>query len=241
MVANKTMFNIPEIGSLYYDTIFLCASEPILYTCLDDLNNLYLCVFCEESAKQRKWLVAPVSPDNIIDMLEDKITIRDCFLASDKDKYSFIYKNNKLSFKINDKGDWDANKSPSLPVKGAFMEADEDEFTEEIEYFESLVTKNKVFTQIGTQRIDDTLLDDNNLTPTFDIENISVVYSNSIDNEVSINKSNVIWDSKKPLEIDTVSFNTDKTINTKDIWHSPDKIDISSLSNNYKVANVCAA
>lgn len=45
----------------------------------------------------------------------------------------------------------------------------------------------------------------------------------------------------KTLEIDTVSFNTDKTINTKDIWHSPDKIDISSLSNNYNIANVCAA
>lgn len=130
MRANmNTFFDIPGIGSLHYHYIFLDGVQPILFTCADKENNLYLCSYCEANATQHKWLVAPVEQQDIIDMLKDKITIRECFTRSKKDKYTFIFKEDKMQLIINDTTDWDYDTSPSLPVKGEYLEAEADEFT----------------------------------------------------------------------------------------------------------------
>ena len=105
----KVAFKLPQIGSLWYENIFVSETHPILYTCIDKQNNHYICLFSVESAKLRKWLISPVETQTIIDMLEDKITIREC-LAQRKNKnpnkYTVVQVGNRLNCLINEPVDW---------------------------------------------------------------------------------------------------------------------------------------
>lgn len=142
----KVAFKLPRIGSLWYENIFVSETNPILYTCVDKQNNHYICLFSVESAKLRKWLISPVEIQAIVDMLEDKITIREC-LAQRKNKnpnkYTVVQVGNKLSCLINEPVDWDYGASKVLPTKGAYMEAEEDEFKEEIQEYLEMQRKTK--------------------------------------------------------------------------------------------------
>lgn len=142
----KVAFKLPQIGSLWYENIFVSETHPILYTCVDKQNNHYICLFSVESAKLRKWLISPVEIQTIIDMLEDKITIREC-LAQRKNKnpnkYTFVQVGNKLSCLINEPVDWDYEASKVLPTRGAYMEAEEDEFKEEIQEYREMQRKQQ--------------------------------------------------------------------------------------------------
>lgn len=50
--------NIDEIGDLYLDYVFLeYECEPIYFTCVDDFENIYLCLCSEIRGKQR-WVIS---------------------------------------------------------------------------------------------------------------------------------------------------------------------------------------
>lgn len=50
--------NIDEIGDLYLDYVFLeYEYEPIYFTCVDDFENIYLCLCSEIRGKQR-WVIS---------------------------------------------------------------------------------------------------------------------------------------------------------------------------------------
>ena len=142
----KVAFKLPQIGSLWYENIFVSETHPILYTCIDKQNNHYICLFSVESAKLRKWLISPVEIQTIIDMLEDKITIRECFAQrknKNPNKYTVVQVGNRLNCLINEPVDWNYETSKVLPTKGAYMEAEEDEFKEEIEEYLEMQRKQK--------------------------------------------------------------------------------------------------
>ena len=72
----------------------------------------------------QKWLVTNISPEIIIKLLRNKITIRDSFLKEDGLKYSILYDKNMGNFKIekDNINDWDSEKSINLPTAGEFMD-----------------------------------------------------------------------------------------------------------------------
>lgn len=129
-------FSIPDIGDLRLDRILFADSFPILFTCVDVHNHLYLCLDCVTEPGYKKWLISPVSSNTIIKMLQDEITIRESF-SSKGDKYTLIYdiKRRKWSCITNDKNDWNMENSVCLPIAGEYMEAEDDEYKEDIEYY----------------------------------------------------------------------------------------------------------
>lgn len=131
------MILIPNVGQLDLDCILFGDSSPILFTCLDNNKNLYLCLQCYEDNSSGKWLATSVSPNTIIDMLENKVTLRDSFLINKEDIYTIIYnyRTQKFIYKINDEDDYNT----CLPVPGEYMDSEEDEFSEEIEHFKSMI------------------------------------------------------------------------------------------------------
>lgn len=136
----NNFFNFKEIGVLEVDKVFFESYYPILFTCINERKELFLCVCCQADSKIRKWLVTNVSPKTIIELLSNKVTIRESFLKGKGLKYTIIYDVENKSYKIEEENaeDWNAETSVDLPTVGEYMEAEEDEFAEEIEYFRNL-------------------------------------------------------------------------------------------------------
>lgn len=121
---------------LYIDKIIFESYFPIIFTCKDDKNNIYMCVCCQNNEKGIKWLVGKTDSKSIVKVLEDKITIRELLLYNTEEHISIECINGDYSVEYNN-SDWKEN-SIYLPKKDSYIYADEGEFDEEIKYFQSL-------------------------------------------------------------------------------------------------------
>ncbi len=117
-------FKFEETGELKIDKILFESYHPILFTCINEKADMFLCVCCQADSNIQKWLVTNISPEIIIKLLRNEITIRDSFLKEDGLKYSILYDKNMGNFKIekDNINDWDSEKSINLPTAGEFMD-----------------------------------------------------------------------------------------------------------------------
>lgn len=127
-------FLLPEIGNISLDKILFEGSYPILFTCKADNGELFLCVCCQMNNVGIKWLIASTDSVTIIDILTNKITLRNSFLKGAK-KFSFSLVEGVENVIVGDKDDWDAENSIFLPDFGEYMDATSDEFKDEINYY----------------------------------------------------------------------------------------------------------
>lgn len=138
----KNFFNIEPFGELYIDRIFFEANAPILFSCKNADNQLFLSVCCVSNSTMNKWLVSKINIDTLIELLSDKITIRDAFLYSSKYKYTIIQQKENLQILASEDcpGDW-SNDSIFLPTADEYIDAEDAEFVDDIAYFTSLRVK----------------------------------------------------------------------------------------------------
>ena len=120
-------------GRLFIDKILFESNIPILFVCKNEKDELFLCVCCQSNNNGRKWLVSGVDEETIIKMLSDRISLREAFLADDSFRLSVQRTKDGISIGYNEE-DW-KEESIYLPKKGEYMEAEEGEFDEEIEYY----------------------------------------------------------------------------------------------------------
>lgn len=69
---NTFFKDIPGIGSLKIEYVFYECGEPTLFVCIDSGENRYLCACCRLG---EEWLVARVSKDALVRMIDDKVTL----------------------------------------------------------------------------------------------------------------------------------------------------------------------
>ena len=137
-------FDIPEIGCLYLDKIIVeGAYYPQLFTCFSDSGNLFLCVCFQKNAEGVGYLLARTTPENIIDLLTNRITLRDSFLIDIKDKYLIFQKDEKTLITSESKQTLISSREKYLPDEGEFLDSDKNEFTDEINYYKKISLKKK--------------------------------------------------------------------------------------------------
>lgn len=137
----KMKFDLPEVGRIAEDKVLFFGSYPVLFTCTDDRGGLYVCVCCKAEPDAKKWLITKTSPEMVLKLLKDQISIRDAFVRSSQFRYSIDW-NSKNGLSVQRDGtDWDPDTSVYLPTKGEYMESDEGEFSEEIEHYEKMISK----------------------------------------------------------------------------------------------------
>lgn len=115
--------------NLYEDLIFVDDIYPVLFTCVDDWENTYLCSCYFADPSKILWLVTKTEPERVIDLLNNKVTIRELF---EPDELWAICKakNEEIQVKrIEDCKNFDEN---AFPAEGEYMDADTGEFEEEI-------------------------------------------------------------------------------------------------------------
>lgn len=139
------IFDFKETGVLEIDKVFFESYYPILFTCKNDKNDLFLCVCCQADSSIKKWLLTTVSAETILKLLSNEITIRDSFLTKNGNKYSIIFKNKKYNLEVDNTKDWDPEKSIDLPTTGEYLDAEGDEYLDEIEYYKNYKIMNRYF------------------------------------------------------------------------------------------------
>ena len=143
-LSSMLNFEFKEIGKLRLDRVLFESYHPILFTCLNEKNELFLCVCCQADKERKKWLITTVRPSTVVDMLLNRITIRDAFLIDNGKKYSIIYRYDHCEYALEDNNlvDWDIEKSIYLPTAGEYMDTEDDEFSQEISYFTDMMIQS---------------------------------------------------------------------------------------------------
>lgn len=129
---------IDKIGNLKYDELLFSSYYPILFVCKNDKNELFLVVCCTHNGKETRHLITKTTPTDIIDLLNDKITIRDCFLLNKEYQFSLVHSNDTIEVFEHLELDWGEN-STNLPDKGEFIEAEENEFIDVIAKYKNML------------------------------------------------------------------------------------------------------
>lgn len=139
----NNFFDFKETGALKLDKVLFESFYPILFTCRNAEGDLFLCVCCDDNKLMRKWLITKVKPTTVIELLSNKTTMRDAFLKDNGTKFSIILDNasRKYSIEIDNNDDWNPEMSIDLPTPGEYIDAEEDEFLEEIQYYKYYIHK----------------------------------------------------------------------------------------------------
>lgn len=70
---------IKHWGNLYVEHIFITFEcEPILFTCINEHNDLYL-VLCNEIRNEYKWIIAPISINELEKLINKEIDLYTAF------------------------------------------------------------------------------------------------------------------------------------------------------------------
>ena len=128
-MEQKAMFRVNN-QNLYEDLVFIDDIYPVLFTCVDDLENTYLstCYFADHS--KTLWLVTKIEPERVINLLNNKVTIRELF---ESDELWMICKSkSKKEIQVKQIADCKNFDKNAFPAEGEYMDVDEEEFEEEI-------------------------------------------------------------------------------------------------------------
>lgn len=82
MTIPKPFFkDVPATGDLHVEQVLEAHHVLLLFICLDDAGNRYLCT-CYDTHESQKWLVSPVTNTALIALIRDETTILDAFKTS---------------------------------------------------------------------------------------------------------------------------------------------------------------
>lgn len=123
----KKFLSTEKYGELYIEKVFFESYCPIIFTCVNSHGDLFLVVCSRNNRSGIKWLIARTNPEDIIQLLSDKITIRELLLNA-SEKFSVDYQKGK--YIVNESTtDFDED-SLFLPAEDSFMEAEDGEYDE---------------------------------------------------------------------------------------------------------------
>lgn len=135
MNVEQLFRQIPSFNELNMDTILFESHYPVLFTCTQG-QDVYLFSCCLVNATVAKWIGTKTDYEILIQLLEDKITIQDAFLNGEKEKLLIEYDGKEVRCNFVAK---EQIPNELLPTAGEYMEAEEDEYAEEIAAFKSRI------------------------------------------------------------------------------------------------------
>lgn len=71
-----------NIGQLYIEKVLVHGDEPVLFVCVDDNNQRYLCMAYEP--EMLRFVMIRISTDQLLDMLENKLSMDRTFRLADE-------------------------------------------------------------------------------------------------------------------------------------------------------------
>jgi|GEM_PF-1025868 len=114
--------NVPNVGNLSMEYVIVEDEYPLLFLAIDDLERRYLCVCCDIRGSQR-WIINQLPDKNILDLLLNKLTLRDAFVEGNRAKIlaTFDYEVRKDEYVV---VDGDDIPKEDLPMEGEYLDED---------------------------------------------------------------------------------------------------------------------
>lgn len=147
MIKIEDIFRtIPAFKDIEMDKILFESFYPVMFTCVQN-DDIFLFICCYYDSTEIKWIGTETSYPNLIDLLTDKITIREAFTNITTEKFLIIKNVNGIVF---DKIQCEDFPQNLLPTEGEFMDVDPGEFDEEIDCFKNREKQQKVYFMLHT-------------------------------------------------------------------------------------------
>lgn len=131
MKVENIFRSIPDFSSIVLDKILFESKYPVMFTCKNE-KDVYLYICCLVTADKVEWIGTKTTYDNLIRLLENKITIREAFLNITEDKIIIDYNGKNVEYRIEKGSNIPENL---LPTADEYMDAEDDEYAEEIATF----------------------------------------------------------------------------------------------------------
>ncbi len=82
---SKAFFNnVPNVGDLFINKVLLeYELEPVIFVCKDSYNNFFLCLCDDFIDVKRSWIAIKITVEDLLDIINDKITLLSAFKKSD--------------------------------------------------------------------------------------------------------------------------------------------------------------
>ena len=127
---------------LIVDMVLADYQYPILFTCIDEEKNMYIATCFHVDAEKREFLIAKTEPKAVKELLTDKRTIRNVFPDKEDTVYVVtVYKWSEEPMVIESRAA-DVN-SHYFPSCGIFMDAEDDEFEDELSILDARIELQK--------------------------------------------------------------------------------------------------
>lgn len=124
-----------EFPTLYMDMVFAESVRPILFTCTDEDDQLYICSCCYASGDKCMWIIAKTTLNSVISLLKNECEIWDMFGHNKRvtvaTKYREAERPEIQSVNLQDL------PQKLLPTKGYAMDAEDCEFEKELKELQS--------------------------------------------------------------------------------------------------------
>lgn len=151
-IKGMPFFSLPREGYLKIEQILIEFDVPLLFTCRAD-KQLYLCLCTNSSAYPCQFLITATTPELLIKMLKNKITMYDAFKKSFELFPHSVYKiveNEDISKNIVEKLIISEIQNSDLPNKDSNFEIDlmyVHDYIAELEHFTQISSKRKIIKQ----------------------------------------------------------------------------------------------
>lgn len=148
-IPNPYFENVPCYGDLKMEQIIVDYVYPLLFVLKDKLGNRYLCI-CFDTRGKQQWIATPISVNDLIDILTNKLTLSKPFEDANSKKIYAVrnYETKIDSFKIVNAFDISPD---NIPEKGEYLESEDGEWDEYIQTISAdidagyIATLKKVF------------------------------------------------------------------------------------------------
>lgn len=131
----KDFITLDKYGLITIDKVIFESYYPIIFTCKNERNEIFICVCYQHNKDGYGWLVGKTQAHSIVKLLRDEITLRDLVDKYSTDKYKVSLVDGEYDIKY--EADTWTDKA-CLPKEDSYLDADDGEFDEEIEYFASM-------------------------------------------------------------------------------------------------------
>lgn len=124
-----------DFAKCVIEKVLFESMYPILFTGVSG-DKVFLFICHSTISTTMKWIATETTYENLISLLEDRITIREAFVNCTDTKYMITYSNGEVKCTkclVTDIPEF------ILPTAGVKMNVDENEFKKEINYFKTQI------------------------------------------------------------------------------------------------------
>ena len=118
--------NVPKYGNLSVEQVLVEYVYPLLSVLKDSAGSRFICM-CFDTRGTQQWLIAPISPSNLIKLLTNRLTLKDSFV---KDTDTVVYAFRNYETKTDSFLPMAPEKVPQeyLPEDSEYLDAEPDEW-----------------------------------------------------------------------------------------------------------------